>query len=191
LKQIEYFYNIIYYFFYRGAIKISYGLDFILYPYRKLIFLIIDIPIIRKQYTKRGITNPRKTIEERRKKTTENPILSRGTIIGAGFSISIIFFIYMGIYHIFKYSLFPTFEESHHMDFIILAILAFLTDVILCQKDNKGEKYIKEFNKRKGWWRTKWKIITILSLFLSLWFCLSTSSIGSIGRFLISLHSNI
>lgn len=120
-----------------------------------------------------------------------NPKGSAGTIIGAGFSISIIFFIYMGIYHIFKYSLFPTFEEPQHMDFIILAILAFLTDVILSQINDKGEKYIKEFNKRKGWWRTKWKIITILTLFLSLWFCLSTSSIGSIGRFLISLHSNV
>jgi len=82
MKQIEYFYNVIYYFFYKAAIKISYGLDFILYPYRKLIFLIIDIPFIRQQYTKRGISNPKKTIEERRKKTTENPTLSRGTRIG-------------------------------------------------------------------------------------------------------------
>ncbi len=104
MKQIEYFYNIIYYFFYRGAIKISYGLDFILYPYRKLIFLIIDIPVIRKQYTKRGIINPRKTIEERRKKTTESPILSRGTIIGAGLAQFTFVLFYIGIHHIFKYS---------------------------------------------------------------------------------------
>ncbi|MGB5919913.1 hypothetical protein [Arcobacter sp.] len=39
---------------------------------------------------------------------------------------------------------------------------------------------IKKFNKRKGWWKTKWKIITILSLFLSLWFSLTTSSGGNI-----------
>ncbi|WP_419782580.1 hypothetical protein [Malaciobacter marinus] len=188
MKQIEYFYNIIYYFFYRGAIKISYGLDFILYPYRKLIFLIIDIPVIRKQYTKRGIINPRKTIEERRKKTTESPILSRGTIIGAGLAQFTFVLFYIGIYHIFKYSFFPTFQDSFGYVLTVTFILAFTTDVILCQKDDKGERYIKEFNKRKGWWRTKWKIITIVSLFLSLWFSLTTSSGGNVGQFLISLH---
>ncbi|RXJ83341.1 hypothetical protein [Arcobacter sp. CECT 8985] len=191
MKEIEYFYNIIYYFFYRGAIKISYGLDFILYPYRKLIFLIIDIPIIHKQYTKRGIINPKKMIEERRKKYTENPSLSYGTIIGAGLAQFTFVLFYIGIYHIFKYSFFPTFEDSFGYVLTVTYILAFTTDVILCQKGDKGEKYIKEFNKRKGWWRTKWKIITILSLFLSLWVSLTTSSGGNVGQFLISLHSNI
>lgn len=98
---------------------------------------------------------------------------------------------YIGIYHIFKYSFFPTFQDSFGYVLTVTFILAFTTDVILCQKDDKGEKYIKEFNKRKGWWRTKWKIITILSLFLSLWFSLTTSSGGNVGQFLISLHSNI
>ncbi|RXJ84889.1 hypothetical protein [Arcobacter sp. CECT 8985] len=191
MNQIEYFYNIIYYFFYRSAIKISYGLDFILYPYRKLIFLIIDIPIIRKQYTKRGITNPRKTIEERRKKTTENPILSRGTIIGHGFATSVLLFFYIAIYHIFKYSFFPTFQDSFGYVLTVTGILAYSTDIIFTQTSDKDIRYIKEFNKRKGWWRTKWKIITILSLFLSLWFSLTTSSGGNVGQFLISLHSNI
>ncbi|AXX86131.1 hypothetical protein [Malaciobacter marinus] len=189
MKQIEYFYNIIYYFFYRVSIKFA---NFIAKPIFFIYKYIYKIPKIRQYYNNKGINNPLKWHKQKFKnELLENSNLGYGTIMSAGFSISIIFFIYMGIYHIFKYSLFPTFEESHHMDFIILAILAFLTDVILCQKDNKGEKYIKEFNKRKGWWRTKWKIITILSLFLSLWFCLSTSSIGSIGRFLINLHSNI
>jgi len=113
MKQIEYFYNVIYYFFYRAAIKISYGIDFILYPFRKLIFLIIDIPFIRHQYTKRGIKDPRKMLDDRIKKTTENPTLSRGTIIGHGFATSVILCLYMGIYCIVKYFLFPTFEDSY------------------------------------------------------------------------------
>jgi len=71
----------------------------------------------------------------------------------------------------------------------ISAILAYATDIIFTQTYDKSEKYIKEFNKKKGWWRTKWKIITILPLILSLWFALETSSIGTIGQFLISLHT--
>jgi len=36
----------------------------------------------------------------------------------------------------------------------------------------KQGRYIKEFNKKKGWWRTKWKVITVLSPFISMVFCL-------------------
>ncbi|MCP4969740.1 MAG: hypothetical protein GY932_03970 [Arcobacter sp.] len=187
MKQIEYFYNVIYYFFYRAAIKIFNGIDYILYPFKKLILLIINIPLIRKQYTKRGIDNPEEMINKRTKNINENPRLSLGTMIGAGFSISVILFLYLGIYHIVKYLLFPTFEEGNSYDIIIAAILAYLTDIFLAE--DKSVKYIKEFNKKKSWWRTKWKIITILSLFLSLWFSLSTSETGAIGRYLISLNS--
>ena len=52
-----------------------------------------------------------------------------------------------------------------------------------------NEKYIKKFNKKKGWWRIKWKIITISSLFLTFWFAIETSSSGRIGKYLISLHN--
>ena len=190
MKQIEYFYNIIYYFFYRAAIKISYGLDYILYPFRKLIFLIIDIPFIRQQYTKRGIKDPRKMLDDRIKETTENPTLGIGTIIGHGFATSVILFLYIGMYHIIKHILFPTFEDSFGYIIIITGILAYSTDIIFTQTYDKSEKYIKEFNKKKGWWRTKWKIIAILSLLLSLWFSLETSSQGTIGKYLLSLSGN-
>jgi len=75
---------------------------------------------------------------------------------------------YIGLYHVIKYIFFLTFEDSFGYVVTITAILAFLTDVLFSQIGDKGEKYIKEFNKKKGWWRTKWKIITILSLILSL-----------------------
>jgi hypothetical protein len=172
MKKIEYFYNVVYYFFYRAAIKLSYGLDFILYPYRKLLFLIIDIPFIRHQYTKRGITNPRKTIEERIKRTTENPTLGYGTIMGHGFATSIILFFYMGIYYIIEQIFFPTFEVPNNYEIIVVGILAYGTDIVFTQIDDKSEKYIKEFNKKKGWWRIKWGIITALLPFASLAFCL-------------------
>lgn len=190
MKQIEYFYNVIYYFFYRVAIKISYGIDFILYPFQKLIFFIIDIPFIRHQYTKRGIINPKEMVEERKKKTTENPTLSIGTIIGHGLATSIIFFIYFGVYHIIRNLLFPTYEDKDFYTFIIFGILAYATDVIFTQIDDKDVKYIKEFNEKKGWWRIKWSIITIFTFLVSLWFVISTSDYGAIGQYLLSLSGN-
>jgi len=71
----------------------------------------------------------------------------------------------------------------------INGILAYSTDIIFTQTNGKSEKYIKKFNKKKGWWRIKWKIITISSLFLTLWFLIETSSSGRIGKYLISLHN--
>ena len=189
MKQIEYFYNVIYYFFYRAAIKIFKGIDFIIYPFKKLILLIINIPVIREQYTKRGIDNPEEMMDKRTKEITENPKLGIGTMVGATFSMSVLFFFYIGIYLIFKYLFFHTFEDSFGYVVSIAGVLAFSTDMIFTQINHQGEKYIKEFNKKKGWWRIKWKIITISSLFLSLWFSLEASSSGAIGRYLISLHS--
>ncbi|RYA23482.1 hypothetical protein CRU96_07895 [Malaciobacter halophilus] len=186
MKQIEYFYNIIYYFFYRASIKFA---NFIAKPIFFIYKYIYKIPKIRQYYNNKGINNPLEWHKQKFKnELLENTNLGYGTIIGAGLAQFTFVLFYIGIYHIFKYSFFPTFEDSFGYVLTVTFILAFTTDVILCQKDDKGEKYIKEFNKRKGWWRTKWKIITILSLFLSLWFSLTTSSGGNVGQFLISLH---
>ncbi|PHO14944.1 hypothetical protein CPH92_09295, partial [Malaciobacter marinus] len=176
MKQIEYFYNIIYYFFYRAIIKLFIGIDFLLMPIIKIFYFFVNkIPSIRKYYVTKENNDPLDVAIKRTKKVTENPKLGLGTMIGASGPMLITFFLYMSIYHIILYLFFPFFQDNFGYVVTIIAILAFLTDVILCQKDDKGEKYIKEFNKRKGWWRTKWKIITILSLFLSLWFSLTTS----------------
>lgn len=188
MKKIEYFYNIIYYFFYRATIKFYKTLNKI-NPLLILTRLYYNIPSIKQKFLEKGIEDPylwhsKKVLKDR----LENPKIGIGTIIGAGLAQFTFVLFYIGIYHIFKYSFLPTFEDSFGYVLTITYILAFTTDVILCQKDDKGEKYIKEFNKRKGWWRTKWKIITILSLFLSLWFSLTTSSGGNVGQFLISLH---
>lgn len=190
MKQIEYFYNIIYYFFYRGAISFANGSIYLGMPIIKVFYFFVNkIPSIRKYYVTEDNDDPLNVALKRTKKVTENPSLGLGTMIGASGPMSVVFFIYIGAYHIIKYLLFPSFEDSFGYVITVAAILAFLTDILFSQMGDKGEKYIKEFNKKKGWWRIKWKIITIASLFLSLWFSLSTSSGGMIGQYLISLHN--
>ena len=192
MNQVEYFYNIIYYFFYRAIIKFALFVRGRYNPLIFILYLFYNIPYIRNRFKEKGIYDPLKWHLGYDKKVEDtsigNPKGSAGTIIGASGPMLITFFLYMSIYHIILYLFFPTFQDNFGYVVTIVAILSFLTDVILSQVNNKGEKYIKEFNKRKGWWRTKWKIITILSLFLSFWFSLTTSSGGNVGQFLISLH---
>ena len=186
MKKIEYFYNIIYYFFYRASIKFA---NFIAKPIFFIYKYIYKIPKIRQYYNNKGINNPLKWHKQKFKnELLENTNLGYGTIIGHGFATSVLLFFYIGIYHIFKYSFFPTFQDSFGYVLTVTGILAYSTDIIFTQTADKDVRYIKEFNKRKGWWRTKWKIITIVSLFLSLWFSLTTSSSGNVGQFLIGLH---
>ena len=173
MKQIEYFYNVIYYFFYRAAIKFAKGSIYIGMPILKVFYFFVNrIPSIRKYYVTEENDDPLDAALKRTKKFTENPTLGIGTIIGAGLAQNNFLLFYIGMYHIIKHFLFPTFEDKFIYIIVITVILAFLTDVVFAQINDKSIKYIKEFNKKKGWWRTKWKIITILSPFVSLAFCL-------------------
>jgi hypothetical protein len=170
MKQIEYFYNVIYYFFYRSAIRFANGSIFLGMPIIKLFYFFVNrIPSIRKYYVTKDNDDPLDVAIQRTKKITENPTLGLATMIGASGPI---FLLYIGLYHIVKNLFFPSFEDSFKYIVIVFGILAFLTDIVLSQINNKGEKYIKEFNKKKGWWRIKWGIITALLPFASLAFCL-------------------
>ena len=170
MKQIEYFYNVIYYFFYRATIRFAL---FVTTPIFYIYGYIYKIPVIKKRFEKKGINDPLEWHKQKYQKGfLENTKVSAGTIIGAGLAQTNLLLFYMGIYYIIKHFLFSTFEVPDNYDIIAVAILAFSTDVVFSQINNKGEKYIKEFNKKKGWWRIKWKIITILSPFISLAFCL-------------------
>ncbi|WP_324172508.1 hypothetical protein [Sulfurimonas sp.] len=144
-------------------------MDLILYPLKKLILLIIDIPFFRHQYTKRGIADPAEMIESRTKKFTENPKLSLATIIGGGISMSVVMTLYIGFYNITRNLLFPTFEDFFGYVLTVTGSLAFITDMIFVK-----EKYFKEFNNKKGWWRIKWSIITALSPFVVILFAIAT-----------------
>ena len=193
MKQIEYFYNVIYYFFYRATIKLALFVRGRYNPLIFILYLFYNIPYIKNEFKKKGIDDPLawhlgydKKIEET---SIANPKVSVATMIGAGFAEFTFLLFYIGIYNIVKYFLFPSFEDNFAYVLTVTVILAFLTDVLFSQISGKGVKYIKKFNKKKGWWRIKWKIITISSLFLTLWFTIETSSSGRIGKYLISLHN--
>lgn len=176
MKNIEYIYNVIYYFFYRGAIKFANGSIYLGMPIIKIFYFFINrIPSIRKYYVTEENDNPLDVAIKRTKRSIENPKLSPATMIGAGLSISVVMTLYIGFYHIIRNLFSPTFEDSFGYVLTVTATLAFITDVFLSQIYNKDEKYIKEFNKKKGWWRVKWSIITALIPFVVIWFAIVTA----------------
>ena len=191
MKNIEYVYNVIYYFFYRGSIKMFSGIIYIVTPIVKIFYFFINrIPSIRKYYVTEENDDPLNVAIKRTKKFTENPKLGAGTIYGHGFATISLALLYIGVYHIIKQLLFPTFEDSFKYILIITVILAYATDVIFTQIGDKDVRYIKEFNKKTGWWRVKWSIITALTPFIVIWFSISTSEGGMIGNYLLSLSGN-
>ena len=186
MKTIEYYYNLIYYFFYRGYIGFAHFIDILLRPV-KLFFLFIAkrIPSIQKKYKKRGITNPEEYFDKWMKNVDENPSLSLGTMYGGGLTMVTLAGFYAGFYKIFNNLFIPEFESSFKYIIIISFILAFITDMFLDQ----GEKYIKQFNKIKDKsWRRKWGFITALTFPLSITFMVMTSKSSYIGGFLYAVH---
>jgi hypothetical protein len=159
-------------------------------PLTNLLFYISEFfPATQKVYEKKGIKNPKEYYKNRMKEIDANPKLSIATMYGAGFTISSLGFIYVGFYHILKIIFFPTFEDSLGYVLTVNGILAFLTDNLLAVKQGQGVKYINEFNNIKDKkWRLKWAIITALVFPFSIWFMISTSTDGMIGKFLMNLH---
>ena len=187
MKRIEYYYNLIYYFFYRGFIKASASISI---PVFMIYSVIYKIPFLKKRYAKRGINNPLQWHKERYKqRILENPSFSLGTMYGAGFSIISLTFIYIGFYKIIKNLVFPDFQDSFGYVLIISDTFAWLTHIVLSRDKDQGEKYIKQFNKIKDKsWRRKWGFITALTFPLSITFMVMTSKSSYIGGFLYAVH---
>ena len=189
MKYLEYYYNIIFYFFYMGAIKFFYGIDYIFWPILKIFYFIINkLPAIRRYYVTDEYDDPEKAAKVRLKKITENPERSLGTTIGGGITLSVLGIIYLGIWHIIRNYFFPTYQDSLVTSLIIIGFIAYTTDNLLVTQHDQGVKYIKQFNKKKGWWRIKWSIITALSPFFAIGFALMTSSYGTVGQYLLELN---
>ena len=188
MKHLEYYYNILYYFFYRGYITIA----IVARKYNPLIvfvYLFYKIPYIKNRFRAKGINDPFKWhMGSGKIKWLEDPKLSLGTIVGHGLASSILLGIYFGFYHIAANLFFPAFKDDFLYTLIIITILAYGTDIILTQKPDQGVYYIMQFNKITGWWRIKWSIITTLSPFFAIWFALTTTQSGDIGRYILSLN---
>ena len=186
MHSIEHYYNILYYFFYRGFIKFS---VIISVPVFSLYFFIYKIPYIKKRFEKKGIDNPLQWHKQKYKEEfLENPVRSLGTIVGGGIAISVLGFVYLGIWHIIRNYFFPTHQNSLAYSLIIIGLLAYTTDNLLVTQHDQGQKYIKKFNKKTGWWRIKWAIITALSPIFAIWFAIITSSYGSVGQYILNLN---
>ena len=188
MKHLEYYYNILFYFFYRGYIKIA----IVARKYNPLIvfvYLFYKIPYIKNRFRARGIDDPFKWhMGSGKIKWLEDPELSLGTIVGGGISLSVLGFIYLGIWHIIRNYFFPTHQDSLVYSLIVIGLLAYTTDNLLVTQHDQGQKYIKKFNKITGWWRIKWAIITALSPIFAIWFAIITSSYGTVGQYILSLN---
>lgn len=197
MKRIEYYYNLIYYFFYRGFIKVLHFIRWLSSPLIKLLFFISEFfPATQRVYDKRGIKDPKKWYEQRMKNVDENPSLSLGTMYGATFSISSLGFIYVGVYKIVKNLFFPDFEDNFAYVISTFFFLAWLTHGVLSRgilernKYEQGKTYIKKFNQIKDKkWRIKWAVITAFTFPLSITFMVLTSKGSYIGGFFYSLHT--
>ena len=187
MKIIEYYYNLIYYFFYRGFIKASAGISI---PVFMIYSVIYTIPLLKKRYARRGINNPLQWHKERYKqRILENPSLSLGTMYGGGLTMTSLAFMLVGFYKIIKNLLFPDFQDSFEYVVSIAGVCAYFISNLLVHQQDQGEKYIKQFNKIKDKsWRRKWGFITALTFPLSITFMVMTSKSSYIGGFLYAVH---
>lgn len=111
MKQIEYYYNVIYHFFYRATIKFALFVRGRYNPLIFLVYLFYSIPYIKNRFKEKGINDPFEWHMGYNKKVEETSIgntnVSVGTMVGHGCSTSIIVCIYIGLYHIVKHLIFP------------------------------------------------------------------------------------
>ncbi len=193
MKNIEYYYNLIYYFFYRGTIRFFQILDFLLKPIKILLFFIAKkVPSIQKKYEERGITNPEEYFERWMKNVDENPSRSIGTMYGGGLAMSSLAFTLIGFYKLLKNLFYPEFQDSFGYLLIVFGLIAYTIDNFLVTQQDQGEKYIKQFNKIKDKrWRRKWAFITALTFPLSITFMVMASKSSYIGGFFFELHQYI
>ena len=189
MKIIEYYYNLIYYFFYRATITT--GIKVNNYnPFFILTKIYYERPSIKKKYLARGINDPykyfkKKTIKDR----LLNPSLSLGTMYGGGLTMTSLAFTLVGFYKIIKNLLFPDFQDSFEYVVSIAGVCAYFISNLLVHQQDQGEKYIKKFNKIKDKsWRRKWAFITALTFPLSITFMVLTSKSSYIGGFLYAVH---
>jgi len=189
MHYIEHYYNILYYFFYRGFIRFS---AIISVPVFGLYFFIYKIPYIKNRFKTKGIDNPLQWHKQKFKEEfLENPKLSLGTIIGGTINIAVHATLFLGVYHIIKNIFFPTNEDNYAYTVIFTFIIAYIIDDRFVTHNKKGKKYIQQFNKKTGWWRIKWSIITALSPFFAIWFAMTTTQSGDIGRFILSHNKQL
>ena len=188
MKQIIYFYNVLYYFYYRFMIKVDSFFSILMRPFIKITFIIVNrIPKIRNRFITSEENNAEKAFMSRVQDFTygfATPLYAR-TILGVP-----LFGFYWGIYHILIGFIYPDMlaGDAPIYIWVILGVLVFITDIIVEEKTKRDDGHIiKEFDKKRGLWRFVWSIIATLMIFLAPAFGIWTSSGGSAGQYILSL----
>ncbi len=187
MNKIEYYYNIINYFFYRAVrayFKIGY---YIVYPAKRFL-MILAYKLAIKKGKNISFSEVENIFEKEEKNLDKGTALTPSIIVGGGISISVLSFIFLGIWHLIRNYFFPTYQDNFVYSFIIIGLIAYTVDNLLVTQRNQGAKYLKIFNKKKGWWRIKWATIASISPIIALSFAISTSSYGFIGKYILSVN---
>lgn len=199
MKKIEYFYNVIYYFYFKAMIRVGILFSLKLNPLLWIVKFYYKLPKVKDSYLKKGIDEPFKNHIEKTMKLIKDPEKGPSVYTSQGISASLLIFTFLGIYHILRALFFPNFEDYFEQNIgdpflyqliIFCAASMILTAILLSGNGNipKSVTYLKEFDKKTGFWRTKWKIIAFLAPFITVYFALTTGVDGYTGKFLMNLY---
>jgi len=199
MKNFEYVYNVINYFYFKAMIRFGIIFSLKLNPFVFIFKLCYKFQKIKDIYKKRGIKDPIQLSNDRTMKLLNDPEKGPSVYTSQGITASLLFFTFLGIYHIPRALFFPNFEDYFEQNIgnpflyqvIFFGFFAMVLSAILLSGNGnvpKSVTYLKEFDKKTGFWRTKWKIIAFLAPFVTIYFALTTGVDGDIGRFLLNLH---
>jgi hypothetical protein len=152
---MERFWNIVYYFAYRGYFK----LHLITNKFNPILYLYKNMPFFIRHFEKKGY-NPKKVVNE----AWERPDIGISNIFASGLMYGIIMFFFIDL-HLCYFAIFscdkvPSFEAFIYPLFVYIAISCLINYILLNRKD-KYLKYFKEFNKKPRKWKVKWAWISL------------------------------
>ncbi len=170
MKHFEYLYNIHCYFYFQAYLK---SLWIINTPLFLIIGPIYLIPFIKQYYKKRGVDNP---LQWHKEKVQEKKIHNLLVMEGAHIAMVVVFLLYLGFFNIGRKIFYadPSLYPSLIIELVIIGLATFGTDFFFTDQDDKGEKYIKQFDTKNATWRIKWIMVTTLSPFLAILFAIFT-----------------
>ncbi len=136
-----------------------------------------NTPSVKERYAKRGIYNPYSWYIKFMIRRRLIAGMGVASWMGGGLAAGVLLFFLMGMYYFIEYLFFFGFKANFIYLIIILAVLAYALEFYFSDEDDKAQQYIQLFNKKKGWWRVKWGIITALSPFASIAFAMMMAAL--------------
>lgn len=199
MKKIEYVYNVINYFYFKAMIRFGIVFSLKLNPLLWIVKYYYKLPKVKDSYLKKGINEPFQNHIDKTMKLLNDPEEGPSVYTSQGISGGLLFFTLLGIYHIPRALFFPNFEDYFEQNYgdptiytaVIFCVISMVLNAVFLGGNGRVTKsvtYLKEFDKKTGFWRTKWKIIAFLAPFITIYFAITTAVDGDIGRFLLNLN---